>query len=401
MLTIKQIEAAKPREKAYKLADQGGLYLWITPTAKSWRVKYRIARKEKTLSLGQYPGVGLAEARERQAEARKLVGSGADPSAEKRKARQAARLGAQNTVRALGEEWFAEHVAHRSRSWVAQNRRFLDHHLYPAWDSRPIESITPADVLELTKGIARTRPSKAALVQQLCTRLFAYAVRHMKIKHNPARELSGTIIAAPTVHYRALDPQMLPAFVSALAAYAGRSLTTLGIRILLLTVTRKCELLNARWSEFELEAATWLIPAARMQCRREHIVPLAPQVVEALRQLKPLTFGSEFVLPHRSKPLQPMHTTTLNYAFASMGIDADPHGMRACFSTWANEHGYRSDVIEACLAHAERNQVRGAYNRTMYWPERRKLMQAWADHVDGVSKPQTNVASIEDHRKRA
>lgn len=396
MLTNKEIAAAKPGAKPFKLFDAGGLYIWVTPTAKSWRYKYRIAGKEKTLSLGQYPHVGLAEARERHADARKQVSSGIDPSAEKRKARQVAVIGGQNTLKSIAEAWFAEITPHRSVRWRERMRYNLDTYLIPVLGSRPIDAVSPADILEMTKEIAKEFPYTGRFLQQMLTRIFAYAVRNLKTKHNPARELEGTIVVPAPVHYTALEPSDLPALHSALTNYPGRPATALGIRELLLTIVRKVELREAEWSEFDLDAGIWIIPANRMKGRREHMVPLSTQAIAIFRELQTLAFGSRFVLPNLFDPSKPISHSTFNAVFTRHNIKASPHGVRACFSTWANEHGYRPDVIETCLAHAERNSVRGAYNRAMYWPERRKIMQDWADYVEGVSQPQSNVTSIED-----
>lgn len=401
MLSIKQIENAKPREKPYKLFDKEGLYLWITPTAKCFRYKYRIAGKEKTLSLGEFPALPLAEARERHAAARKLVSKGICPSTQKRQARQSAAAGADNKFRAICESWYAEIAPHRSPTWQAQMRRYIDRDLLPAFGSRPVEDVTPADVLALTKRLAQECPNTGRFVQQLCSRIFAYAVRNLKTKYNPARELAGTIVVPTAVHHTALEPAALPEFLALVDGYAGRPATALAIRALLLTAVRKGELLNAKWAELDLDAGKWLIPAERMKGRREHWVPLSDAAIAVFKQLKPLGFGSEWVLPNMCDPRRPMHPSTLNAVFVRRSIKAAPHGMRAAFSTWANENGHRSDVIEACLAHHEKNAVRAAYNRAQYWPERRALMQAWGDHVAGIAQPKTNVTSIEDHRRRA
>jgi integrase len=345
--------------------------------------------------------VTLAEAREAHASARKLVARGLCPSTEKKNARRAAVACAGNTVKALCEEWYAEMAPHRSPPWRNRLRHYIDDFIDPDMGARPIDQVTPADVLELSKGIARKYPNTGHFLQRTLARIFGYAVRHLRLKSNPARELSGTIMLPGVVHYAALDPKELPSFLKALDAYGGRPSTALAIRALLLTATRKSEVLQARWSEFDLKAATWIIAAERMKTRREHLVPLSTQAVEVFRQLHTLAFGSELVFPNLYDPRRPMNHSTLNEAFERMKIDADPHGLRACFSTWANEQGYRPDVIEVCLAHVERNAVRAAYNRATYLPERRALMQAWADHVSGAAKPQSNVTSIAGHRKRA
>jgi integrase len=344
----------------------------------------------------------LAEARERHAEARKQVASGIDPSAEKRAARQAAVLGAENTVKAIGEQWLAETAPHRAPAWSVRMRSHFDRFIVPAVGARPIAEVTAADVLAITKRIAATTPHTGQFVQQMFTRIFAYAVRHLKAPANPARELTGTIVVPATRHFDALDPKDIPAFLATLSGYGGRPATALAIRALLLTAVRKGELLGARWHEFDLESGTWLIPAARMKGRREHMVPLSSQALGVFTELKTLSFGADYVFPNMFDPHKAMSAGTLNAAFSYMKISADPHGLRSCFSTWANEHGYRSDVIEACLAHAEPNSVRGSYNRAMYWPERRKLMQDWADHVAGIAKvPQSTVVPMEGFRQRA
>lgn len=242
MLSIRQIENSKPREKPYKLFDKEGLYLWVSPTAKAWRYKYRIAGKEKTLSLGEFPALGLAEAREQHGAARKLVKEGICPSTAKRAARQSAIASSVNTVKALCEAWYAEMAPHRSAPWKSRMRLYIDRDLVPAFGSRPIENVTPGDVLALTKSIAKTYPNTGLFVQRTVSRIFAYAVRNLKTPHNPARELEGTITIPKTIHHAPLTLADLPAFLPSFDGYGVRASTPLAIKALLLTAVRKREL---------------------------------------------------------------------------------------------------------------------------------------------------------------
>jgi integrase len=392
MLTDKAVKAARPAPgKRYrKLYDGGGLYLFVTaadgskgPVLRSWRYGYRLHGRQQTFAIGRYPAVGLAEARERHQAARKLVEVGKSPVVVKRQARNAARLGAANTVQAIGDAWYAELAPHKSEAWRKQARSWLDTKIYPSMGNGPISEVEPADVLALCKGIAATHPKTGEYIRLTLSRVFSYAIRNLRTKHNPAREVQGAIVVPPAEHYKPIPAKQIPAFIEALDAYPGRLATKLAAKLLLLTMVRKRELIQATWDELDLKEGLWTIPPERMKRREPHVVPLSPQALEAFKELKPMASGSRYVFPNLGRLDRPMGASTINVAFDRMKLKVTPHGLRATASTILNESGaFRPEVIERALSHIERNRIRAAYNRAEYLEERRAMLTWWADFID-------------------
>ena len=384
MLTDKAVKAAKPApgNRYRKLADQGGLYLFCTVDGtRSWRYDYRLAGKRRTFTIGLYPEVSLADAREHHGEARKLVGIGQCPVLIKRRKRQAAILGAENTVKAIAEAWYAEIAPHKSESWRTGHRGRLDRYIYPAMGNLPITDIEAADVLALVKGIKF--PKTAEYVRQILARVFSFAIRNLRTKTNPAREIQGVVMVPPAVNHKPITAKDIPAFIDKIDGYAGRIQTKLAAKLLLLTMTRKRELTEATWDEIDLEDAVWTIPPERMKRRHAHVIPLSQQALEAFQELQPMACGSRYVFPNFGNLRKPMSSSTLNGMFDRLGLDVSPHSLRATASTVLNESAkFRPDVIERQLSHIERNRIRAAYNAAEYLDERREMMQWWADFID-------------------
>jgi integrase len=386
MLTDKAVKAAKPApgNRYRKLADQGGLYLFCTVDGtRSWRYDYRLAGKRKTLTIGLYPETSLAEAREHHSDARKLVGTGQCPVLIKRRKRQAAIMGAENTVKALAEAWYAEIAPDKSESWRVGHRRRLDKYIYPAIGNLPISEVEAADVLALVKGIAVRFPKTAEYVRQILARVFSFAIRNLRTKANPAREIQGAIVVPQATHHKPIAAKNIPAFIDKIDGYAGRVQTKLAAKLLLMTMVRKRELIEATWEEIDLDEAVWTIPAERMKRRHGHVVPLSKQALEAFKELQPMACGSRYVFPNFGNPRKPMSAATLNVAFDRLNLTISPHSLRATASTVLNESNrFRSDVIERQLSHIERNRIRAAYNAAEYMDERRAMLQWWADFID-------------------
>src|SRR6185312_1839533 len=300
MLTDKAIKAAKPQPgmRYRKLADQGGLYLWLTTDGtRSWRYDYRLAGVRKTFTIGLYPDVSLAEAREHHSDARKLVAQGQCPVLIKRRKRQAAILGAVNTVRALGDAWYAELAPHKSESWREGTRGWLDRYIYPELGDLPAADVQAPDVLALIKRVAAKYPKTAEGLRQTLARIFAFAIRNLRAKSNPARELQGVMMVPPAKHHRPIAAKDIPAFIEKLDGYPGRLQTKLAAKLLLLTMVRKRELIQATWDEVDFDNALWTIPPERMKRRYGHVVPLSRQALDAFRELKPIAFNSKCVFP--------------------------------------------------------------------------------------------------------
>jgi integrase len=385
-LSAKEVEKAKVRkDQTYrKLSDGGGLYLFLTAAGtRSWRYGYRLAGKRKTFTIGLYPEVSLAEARERHSDARKLVSAGQCPVLIKRRKRQAAILGAENTVKAIAEAWYAELAPHKSESWRSGTRGRLDRYILPHMGTMPITDVEAADVLALCKQIAAEFPKTAEYVRQILTRVFSFAIRNLRVKGNPAREIQGAVIVPQATHHKPIAAKDIPAFIEKLDGDAGRIQTKLAAKLLLLTMVRKAELIEAVWSEIDFANALWTIPAERMKRRMDHVVPLSRQALEAFKELQPIACGSRYVFPNFGNPRKPMSSATLNVMFYRIKLDISPHSLRATASTILNESNqFRSDVIERQLSHIERNRIRASYNQAEYIDERRAMLQWWADFID-------------------
>jgi integrase len=384
MLTDKAVKAAKPKPgKRYrKLADQGGLYLFCTlDGTRSWRYDYRLAGKRKTFTIGIYPEITLADAREHHGHARKLVAAGQCPVLIKRRERQAALLGADNTVKAMAEAWYTELAPHKSESWRLGNRQRLDRYIYPAMGNLPITDIEAADVLALVKGIKF--PKTAEYTRQILSRVFSYAIINLRARTNPAREVQGAIRVPPATHHKPIAAKEIPAFIEKLDGYSGRIPTKLAAKLLLLTMVRKRELTETPWEEIDFDNALWTIPAERMKRRMGHVVPLSAQALQAFKELKAMACGSRYVFPNFGNLRKPMSPTTLNGMFVRLNFAVPPHSLRATASTVLNESNkFRPDVIERQLSHIERNRIRASYNQAEYLDERREMLQWWADFVD-------------------
>lgn len=398
-LTDKAIRIAKHGEKPVRLFDGGGLYLELAPNGgKWWRLKYRFAGKEKRLSLGVYPHVALKQARERRDGAKRLLANGIDPS-EQRKAHKAiVTERASNSFEAVAREWFASF----SKKWVRGHSdkiiRRLEHNVFPYVGGRPIAEITSRELL----GVFRKVESRGAIetahrTKQNCSQVFRYAVATGRAERDPTVELRGALAPTAERHHPSItDPKGIGALLRAIDGYDGSLVTKCALRLAPLTFVRPGELRRAEWSEFNVGKAEWRIPAARMKMREQHIVPLSTQAIAALEELEPLTGRGTYVFPGARTNGRPMSENTVNAALRRLGYTKDQmtgHGFRSMASTHLNEQGWHRDAIERQLAHAERDNVRAAYNFAEHLPERRRMMQAWADYLDAL-KAGAKVTSI-------
>ena len=382
------IRNAKPGVKPVRLFDGGGLYVEVAPGGgKWWRLKYRHGGKEKRLSLGTYPDVSLKVARARRESARQKLAEGEDPSALRKAAKATEQAQALNTLEAVSRAW----LKHRSSAWVARTRTMiaasLENEVFPKLGDRGIDGVQPGDIRALVQSIeARGAGETATRVFQRLRAIFRYAIAHELLETDPTYSLKPSEIFRPrkTTHRAALSERDVPAFLRKLASYGGDSMTQSALALLMMTATRPGELRGARWDEFNERAATWRIPASRMKMKTEHTIPLSKQALTLLAQMRQLSGDSSLVFPSPFYPGKPLSDGTLNSALARLGYKGmvTAHGFRTLFSTCANEAGWNSDVIEKQLAHEERDEVRGAYNRAQWMTERAKLMQWWADRID-------------------
>ena len=371
--------------------DGAGLYLELTPAGgRYWRLKYRHSGKEKRLAFGVYPTVSLKTARDLAGEARKVMQAGGDPGELRKADKVKAQYEAENTLQAVADDWLAHQSARWGKEQKDRTRASLVADIFPALGEKPMATIKPGEIMAAIKKIeARGAGDQAGRVLQRVKAIYRWAVIHQRIAANPMLDLVQSEILKPrTVEHRAaMADSELPAYLAKLAVYEGDYRTAKALRLLMLTATRPGETRGAIWHEINLDAALWTIPPERMKMRMEHRVPLSRQAVELLRELQALSDGDPagLVFPSPSYRSKPLSENTFNSALSRMGYkgSATAHGFRSLFSTVANECGWNPDVIERQLAHKERNEVRAAYHRSTYMEDRAKLMQWWADYLDG------------------
>ena len=393
-LTDTRVRNAKPQAKAYKLSDGGGMYLLITPDgARYWRLDYRFAGKRRTLALGVYPIMTLSAARTGRDEARRLLTQDIDPNAAKKARKRATKVACENTFEAIAREWIANQRHRLAARYCALLLARLEVDVFPHIGSRPIAEIDAPELLDVLRRVEKRGVIETARrLRQICGQVFRYAIASSRAKHDPSADLRGALKSPgrPRGH-KAMPLDEVPTFLKALETYDGDQRTRLALRLMVLTFARTTELRAARWSEIENiggNGPLWRIPAERMKMKREHIVPLAPQAVAVLRELRELpgSGASPFLFPSPSRDRH-MSNNTMLYALYRMGYHsrATVHGFRSMASTALNEMGFRPDVIERQLAHQEQNAVRAAYNRAEYLNERRAMMKRWADHLDTIA----------------
>ena len=398
-LTETKIKTAKPKQNPYKLRDEKGLSLLVTPSgSRLWRLRYRFPKgaKEKMLGLGQWPDTSLAQARDDRDDARRLLGRGIDPSAQRKAEKQAG----SDTFSAVARELFEQ----QSRTWdpstLSSARRRFEVYLAPHLGNRPIAEVTaPAALAVLRRIEAKGIYETARRVRELGSRITRYAVITGRCPHDVWASLRGAITSPKVTNFASLrDPKRIGEMLRAIDGYVGQPSVCYALRLAPLVFVRPGELRAARWSEFDLDGAQpeWRIPGERMKMGEQHIVSLSTQAVAILRELHTINGGNELLFQSLRSATRPISDNTLNAALRRMGYSGDEqtaHGFRSMASTLLNEQGYHPDLIELQLAHAERNKVRGAYNKAQRLPERRKMMQAWADYLDGL-RAGANVVPI-------
>jgi integrase len=397
MLTDKAIQAAKPKARPYKLADGEGLTLLVKPIgSKLWRFRYRHEGREKMLGFGSYPDTSAKLAREKREQARKLLAQGLDPSG----TRQAEKAARNNTFEAIAREWLTLQQERLAPATYAKAVWTLETLVFPHLGTRPIDKISAADVLRVLKRIeGRGLRETAHRTRQRISQVCRYAVVTERAQHDVTLNLRGALAAVVSTNHAAItEPAKIGELMRSIDSYKGQTTTWCALRIAPLVFVRPGELRHAEWSEFDLDGddPQWRIPAEKMKMRGQHIVPLSKQVVKILVELKALTGSGRYLFPALTTTRRCMSENTINLALRRMGYTNEEmtgHGFRSMASTSLNEHGWHPDLIELQLAHAERNSVRAAYNKAQRLPERRKMMQAWADYVDNL-RAGANVVPI-------
>jgi len=391
-LTVTAIDKAKPTDKQYRMPDDRGLVLLVRPNgAKLWQLRFRHDGKEKTASLGQYPDVTLAQARVKRDKARELVAAGSDPVAVKKAERTAKTEAHINNFEAIAREWWAHWKATRSESHTGYVIRRLEADVFPAIGTRPISEIEAPELVRMVKTVAqRGALDIAKRCLQMCNQIFRYAIAHGKAARNPAADIKpGDILPARTKeNYARIDAKELPALLRKMEGYQGRPTTRLALKLMALTFVRTTELIEARWAEFDLQAARWDIPAERMKMKTPHTVPLSTQAVQVLHVLQEISGGRALLFPGERDHDKAMSNNTLLKALDIMGYKhrMTGHGFRGIASTVLHEQGYDHAHIELQLAHTDRGSVSAAYNHALYMKQRATMMQGWGDYLEGLAR---------------
>jgi integrase len=381
------LRKAKPWPKARKLSDGGGLHLLVQPSgSKLWRLAYRFGGKQKTLALGVYPTVSLADARNRRDDAKKLLASAIDPSVQRKVHRQ---VGVDSSFRAIADEVVAKLEREGRAQATLTKKRWLLDFAFPAFGDRPITEITARELPAVLREVeGRGLYETANRLRSTCGMVFRYAIATGRAERDPSGDLRGAL-TTPQVSHRAtiVDPKGIGALLRAVDGFDGQATTRTALRLAAYVFVRPFELRHAEWKEFELEVAVWSIPAEKMKMRHPHRVPLARQSLAILRELREITGSGRWLFPSVRTLSRPISENTLNAALRRLGYGSEAmtaHGFRGMAATRLNEMGrWNPDAIERQLAHQEANAVRRAYTyKAEYWSERVMMMQAWADYLD-------------------
>ncbi len=388
-LTDMEIRAAKPSARIVKLSDGGGLQLWLMPDgAKRWRLAYRFAGGQKLLAIGVYPAIGLREAREAREEAKRLLAGGQDPSIAKKLAKAANATASANTFDAIATELLEKKRREAKADRTLGKLEWLLSLARPAIGARPITDISAPEVLGVLRIVeSRGRHETARRLRATIGQVFRYAIATGRAEADPTSALKGAL-TTPTVRHRAaiIEPKAFGGVLRAIASYEGAPETRAALELLALTFVRPGELRAAEWVEFDLDAAVWSIPGEKMKMKRPHRVPLAPQALAVLRDLKAITGGGRYLFPSVRSPARCMSENTINAALRRLGFEKDEmtgHGFRSAASSILNESGlWNADAIERQLAHVDNDSVRRAYARADFWEERVRMMAWWADFLN-------------------
>lgn len=394
-LTNKSCQHAKPMDKPYKLADGGGLYLYVQKDgSRYWRMKYYYLGKEKLLSFGVYPAISLAEARDKRDAAKKQLANGEDPSLVKKTEKRLAIHKSKNTFEAVALEWHEKQKDKWTPHHALNLNRRMTIDIFPYIGSRPIADIDPPELLE---EVLRRIEQRGALdvvqrVKQICGQIFRYGIATGRCTRDPSADLRGALKVGKTEHFAALEIKEIPDFLNTLEKNEARLYprTRRAIRMLMLCFTRTTELIHATWSEIDFDNKVWEIPAERMKMRKPHIVPLSRQAIDLLLEQKKETghLGTPYIFPGQINFKVPMSNNTILFGLGRMGYKGrmTGHGFRAlAMSTIKEKLGYRHEVVDRQLAHAPLSKIDRAYDRAKFLDERTKMMQDWADYIEKIA----------------
>ncbi len=385
-LTDFVVKNAKPKDKPYKLTDAASLYLYVSATGKYWRYDYSYLGKRKTLALGVYPTITLAEARDGKNAARKLLANGIDPSESKITKRKEAIRNASITFESVAREWHEKNATKWSLKNTARTLSLLERNIFPFIGRIAVADVKPSDLLETIQRIEKKGNIQTAHRAMMnCGQIFRYAMATDRAHRDITIVLRGSLRPIVETHHASItDPKKIGTLLRAMDDYDGLFVTKCALRLAPLFFVRPTELRHAEWTEFNFDSAEWKIPASKMKMGSAHIVPLSMQALKILKELKEHTGHVRYLFPSVRTPDRPISDNTVNAALRRLGYDKTEmtgHGFRSMASTILHEQGWSHDAIERQLAHAERNKVTAAYNYADYLPKRKEMMQAWADYL--------------------
>lgn len=382
MLTIKQIDAAKPKDKPYRISDGNGLYLYIPASGKKvWQLRYQFEGKEKIHTVGKYPEIGPADARNIAFEVKRDLAIGLNPAAKKKQQDKAP-----DTFGSIYEEWYKHKKQVWSEGYAVELQRMFEADILPYIGKMAMDDIEPMTLLKMLRRFEeRGAMERANKARRRCGEVFRYAVVTGRAKYNPAPDLADAMKGYRKKNFPFLPAEQIPAFNQALAGYSGSIVSKIATQVLQYTAMRTKELRSMQWANVDFENRIITIDAEVMKGRKQHLVPMSQQVHDLLRQLQPITSISPFVFAGRNDKKKSISENAVLLVIRQIGYEglASGHGFRHQFSTILNEHGWPHDAIERQLAHVDRNNIRGIYNHAQYLDKRREMMQWWADYIDG------------------
>jgi integrase len=385
-LSDAKIKTLKPNIKRQKLSDGGGLHLLVLPSGvKTWQIRYVFGGKEKTYSVGVYPEISLSEARQKRFDIKKLIKSGIDPNQVKKAEKEVQTLNINDRFLNVALEWHSKNINKWTDEHAAKLKNWIERDIAPVIGHIQISKIKSPDVLAVVKSVEdRGALDVARRVLSICSQVLRYGIPLGKCNYDVTVGINKTLEVRKRQNYKSIPVEDFPKLLKDIENHNCNPLTKYGLMLIALTFVRSSELREAKWSEINFEKAEWRIPAERMKMKELHIVPLSKQVIDILNKIKNLGFESEYILPSIYNPKKVMSENTMLYALYDMGYHnkMTVHGFRQIASTILNENGFRSDVIERQLSHAERDKVRASYNHAQYLKERREMMQWWANFID-------------------
>ncbi|PUX08230.1 tyrosine-type recombinase/integrase [Cronobacter malonaticus] len=382
MLTVKQIDAAKPKDKPYRISDGNGLYVYIPASGKKvWQLRYQFEGKEKIHTVGKYPEIGPAEARNIAFEVKRDIAIGLNPAAKKKQQEKVP-----DTFGSIYEEWYKHKRQVWSEGYAVELQRMFEADILPYIGRMTMDDIEPMTLLKVLRRFEeRGAMERANKARRRCGEVFRYAVVTGRAKYNPAPDLADAMKGYRKKNFPFLPAEQIPAFNRALAGYSGSIVSKIATQVLQYTAMRTKELRSMQWANVDFENRVITIDAEVMKNRKQHLVPMSRQVYDLLRQLQPITSISDFVFAGRNDKKKSISENAVLLVIRQIGYEglASGHGFRHQFSTILNEHGWPHDAIERQLAHVDRNNIRGIYNHAQYLEKRKEMMQWWADYIDG------------------